>query len=361
MRVSFPVGLRLVGAERSLYWWLKPRALEACLKILVTGADGFIGSHLVEVLLARGHEVSAVCQYNSFNTHGWLDSLTMKNRGEVNVFAGDIRDSGFVRQAIAGHDRVAHLAALIAIPYSYVAPRSYFETNSLGTLNVLEASRAEGVDRVVHTSTSEVYGTAQYVPIDEKHPLVGQSPYSASKIAADQLAYSFWASFDVPVTTIRPFNTYGPRQSQRAFIPSLMIQLLTGGGSLQLGSLAPTRDLTFVEDTARGFAHALESNLGVGETFNMGSGFEVSMADVVAMTMEIAGQERDVVLDEDRIRPIASEVDRLWSNSAKMTEVFDWQPEWGGREGLYRGLESTFAWLRENHENFGYDAAKYVL
>ena len=256
---------------------------------------------------------------------------------------------------------MAHLAALIAIPYSYLAPASYLETNALGTLNVLEACKVNGIERLIQTSTSEVYGTAQYVPIDEAHPLVGQSPYSASKIAADQFAYSYWSSFALPVTTIRPFNTYGPRQSQRALIPSVMVQLLAGESELKLGSLAPTRDLTFVKDTARGFADVLESDKGVGETFNMGSGFEVSMAEVVEMIGEISGQNPRVTLDQDRIRPAASEVERLWSDSSKMAETFGWKPDFGGKDGLYRGLEVTYAWLKDNHKLSGYDASQYVV
>ena len=331
------------------------------MKIFVTGAEGFIGSHLVEELVARDIQVTALAQYNSFNSQGWLSSLGPRALEEVGVVSGDIRDPGFIRHAIAGHDRVAHLAALIAIPYSYSAPASYVETNALGTLNVLEACKVNNVERVVHTSTSEVYGTAQYVPIDEKHPLVGQSPYSASKIAADQIAYSYWSSFSVPVTTIRPFNTYGPRQSQRAFIPSLMVQLLAGATELRLGSLDPTRDLTFVQDTARGFADVLESDGGLGEVFNMGSGFEISMQDVVAMACEISGQSPDITVDRERIRPADSEVERLWSNSSKMLDTFGWQPSLSGREGLYEGLEATYRWLRDNHGRADYDASKYVV
>ena len=331
------------------------------MRVFVTGADGFIGSHLVQELLSRGHDVTALSQYNSFNSHGWLDFIPAELSARVTIISGDIRDAGFVRDSLTDHQRVAHLAALIAIPYSYLAPASYLETNALGTLNVLEACKVNGIERLIQTSTSEVYGTAQYVPIDEKHPLVGQSPYSASKIAADQFAYSYWSSFALPVTTIRPFNTYGPRQSQRALIPSVMVQLLAGESELKLGSLAPTRDLTFVKDTARGFADVLESDKGVGETFNMGSGFEVSMAEVVEMIGEISGQNPRVTLDQDRIRPAASEVERLWSDSSKMAETFGWKPDFGGKDGLYRGLEVTYAWLKDNHKLSGYDASQYVV
>jgi dTDP-glucose 4,6-dehydratase len=225
----------------------------------------------------------------------------------------------------------------------------------------MEAARRSGVSRVVHTSTSEVYGTAQYVPIDEKHPLVGQSPYSASKIGADQVAHSYWASFDVPVTTIRPFNTYGPRQSQRAFIPSVMGQGLSGADRLSLGSLSPTRDLTFVDDTAQGFLDVAEGDGGLGEVFNMGSGFEVTMADVVDMICEIAGRKIDIVEDPDRVRPENSEVERLWSDSSRIHEKFGWTPNHSGRDGLYRGLEKTYAWFRDNYTSAGYDPAQYVV
>ena len=331
------------------------------MKLFVTGSDGFIGSHLVEELLSRGHEVTALVQYNSHNSEGWLGALGRKARSDLRVLHGDIRDSGFMHSAIEGHQRVAHLAALIAIPYSYLAPASYIETNVIGTLNVLEACRQHSVGRVLHTSTSEVYGTAQYVPINEDHPLVGQSPYSASKIAADQIAFSFWSSFDVPVTTIRPFNTYGPRQSQRAFIPSVMVQLLSGGHELSLGSLNPTRDLTFVTDTARGFADALESDEGIGEVFNMGSGFEVSMREVVRMSCEISGRSPKIVVENERVRPANSEVERLWSDSSKMLNAFGWEPKLQGPNGLYEGLEATYQWLKDNQSRGGYEPYKYVV
>ena len=331
------------------------------MKAFVTGAEGFIGSHLVEELVRRGSEVTALVQYNSFSTQGWLSSVDTEVLDHVSIIQGDVRDADFMRGAVRGHQSVAHLAALIAIPYSYVAPSSYLETNIRGTLNVLEAARAVDVERVIHTSTSEVYGSAQFVPIDEGHPLVGQSPYSASKIAADQLAYSYWSSFELPVTTIRPFNTYGPRQSQRAFIPSVMIQLLSGQPTLRLGALEPTRDLTFVKDTARGFAAVIASDLGLGEVFNMGSGFEASMREIVDIACEIGGVNPEVVVDQGRVRPASSEVERLLSNSSKMKDTFGWEPDKKGLAGLREGLQETWDWLSKNHSHAGYNASRYIV
>lgn len=330
-------------------------------KVFVTGAEGFIGAHVIESVLEDGHSVTAYVLYNSFGTAGWLDRSNFVGRDGLRIVHGDVRDADSLQSAVAGHDVVIHLAALIAIPYSYQAPRSYIETNVIGTMNVMEAARRAGVSRVVHTSTSEVYGTAQYVPIDEKHPLVGQSPYSASKVGADQIAHSYWSSFGVPVTTVRPFNTYGPRQSQRAFIPSVIVQMLSGAESISLGSLAPTRDLTFVTDTAEGFRAVAEGTGGLGEVFNMGSGFEISMAEVVEMLVEISGRSVTVTEDPDRVRPENSEVERLWSDSSKMEAEFGWKPEHGGRDGLYRGLEKTYAWFRDNSGEAGYDAKRYVV
>lgn len=331
------------------------------MRFLVTGAEGFIGVHLTECLLSGGHQVTAYGLYNSFGTAGWLDHQGFVGGEDFRVILGDVRDSDSLQSAMAGHDVVIHLAALIAIPYSYQAPRSYIETNVIGTMNVMEAARRAGVARVVHTSTSEVYGTAQYVPIDEKHPLVGQSPYSASKIGADQVAHSYWSSFGVPVTTVRPFNTYGPRQSQRAFIPSVIVQLLSGAESISLGSLSPTRDLTFVADTAEGFRAVAEGTGGLGEVFNMGSGFEISMGEVVEMLSEISGRKVAVTEDPARVRPENSEVERLWSDSSKIQTGFGWKPAHAGRDGLYRGLEKTYAWFRDNSNEPGYDAARYVV
>lgn len=331
------------------------------MKVFVTGAEGFIGSSIVEGLCEAGHDVTAYVLYNSFGKAGWLDSEDFRAHDRVQVIAGDVRDADSLQLAITGHDAVIHLAALIAIPYSYQAPRSYVETNVIGTMNVMEAARRAGVSRVVHTSTSEVYGTAQYVPIDEKHPLVGQSPYAASKIGADQIAHSYWSSFGVPVTTVRPFNTYGPRQSQRAFIPSVIVQMLAGAESITLGSLSPTRDLTFVSDTADGFRAVAEGDGGLGEVFNMGSGFEISMAEVADMLSEVSGRKIPVTQDPARVRPKNSEVERLWSDSSKIDATYGWKPSHAGREGLYRGLEKTYAWFRDNAQEAGYDPNRYVV
>lgn len=330
-------------------------------KVFVTGAAGFIGSHVVEELVNRGYAVTALVEYNSMGSIGWLGSLRRETLDHVEVFHGDVRDGDLMTSLMRGHDFVAHLASLIAIPYSYLAPASYLETNTLGTLNVLNAARSANVSRFVHTSTSEVYGSARYVPIDERHPLAGQSPYSASKIAADQFAFSFWSSFDLPVVTLRPFNAYGPRQSQRAFIPSVSVQLLSGRRELELGSLTPTRDLTYVTDTACGFVDVLGSDLGLGQTFNMGSGFEVSMGDVLHMLCEIAGHQPEIVEVSSRVRPSQSEVQRLLSDSSRMTETFGWRPKLAGDGGLRAGLEATYTWLKDNHTGAGYDAARYVV
>lgn len=331
------------------------------MKIFVTGAEGFIGSHLSEAFSVAGHQLTLFALYNSFGAAGWLDDLGFPGNKDVRVVPGDVRDADSLQAAMVGHEVVIHLAALIAIPYSYQAPRSYIETNVIGTMNVMEAARRTGVGRVVHTSTSEVYGTAQYVPIDEKHPLVGQSPYSASKIGADQVAHSYWSSFGVPVTTVRPFNTYGPRQSQRAFIPSVIVQMLSGAKSIALGSLSPTRDLTFVTDTAEGFRAVAEGKGGLGEVFNMGSGFEISMGEVVEMLSEISGRKVAVTEDSARVRPENSEVERLLSDSSKFERAFGWKPTHGGRDGLYRGLEKTYVWFRDNQNQVGYDAKRYVV
>jgi len=316
-------------------------------KILVTGADGFIGSHLVELLLRKGLDVKAFCLYNSFGTWGWLDKVDDDVKGKFEVFLGDIRDPNGVRTAMKGCDVVLHLAALIAIPYSYHSPDTYVETNVRGTLNVLQAARDLGVEKVVHTSTSEVYGTAQFVPITEEHPLQGQSPYSASKIGADQMAMAFYSSFDTPVSTIRPFNTYGPRQSARAVIPTIITQIASGMRQIKLGALHPTRDFSFVHDTAKGFLEVAASDAALGKVTNIGSGFEVSIGDTAKIIADIMGQEVEFITDEQRLRPDKSEVERLWAGTDKAVERFDWKPEYGGLEGLRRGLEKTVEWFND--------------
>lgn len=315
--------------------------------VLVTGADGFIGSHLVEMLVRQGVKVRAFSLYNSFGTWGWLDRVAPDVQGQFEVFSGDIRDPHGVITAMRGQDVVLHLAALIAIPYSYHSPDTYVDTNIKGTLNVLQAARLLDAERVVHTSTSETYGTAQFVPITEEHPLVGQSPYSASKIGADQMALSFYRSFSTPVTVIRPFNTFGPRQSTRAVIPTIITQLLAGKRQIKLGKLSPTRDFTFVTDTAKAFIAMAESPNVLGEVVNFGSGFEVSVGDTAKMIAEAVGVEVELISDEQRMRPDLSEVDRLWAGIDKAKSLTDWTPAYGGREGFVRGLAETVAWFSD--------------
>ncbi len=330
-------------------------------KVLVTGADGFIGSHLVERLVREGFDVRAFVLYNSFNSWGWLDRCADDVRGRFEVFAGDVRDPNGVREAMRGCDAVLHLAALIAIPYSYHSPDTYVDTNVKGTLNVLQAARDLGVSKVIHTSTSEVYGTARYVPIDEVHPLAGQSPYSATKIAADQLAYAFWASFNLPVMTVRPFNTYGPRQSARAVIPSIMVQIAAGKRRIRLGALSPTRDFNFVADTVSGFLAALRCDAGIGEAVNLGSNYEISVGDTVRLVAEVMGVEIDIDSDESRLRPAHSEVERLWASNARAKELFGWSPAYGGIDGFRRGLAETAAWFSNADNLAGYKADLYNI
>lgn len=330
-------------------------------KVLVTGADGFIGSHLVEQLVHCGYEVRAFVLYNSFNSWGWLDHSAPGIRDKIEIFAGDIRDPHGVRTAMKGCDTVLHLAALIAIPYSYHSPDTYVDTNIKGTLNVLQAARDLGGIKVIHTSTSEVYGTARFVPITEDHPLQGQSPYSATKIAADQMAYAFHASFGLPVTIARPFNTYGPRQSARAVIPTIITQIAAGQRTLRLGSIHPTRDFNFVLDTVAGFIAAAESERGVGEVVNFGSNYEISVGDTVNLIAEVMGVSVDIVTDEARLRPEKSEVERLWAANDKARDLFGWQPRYGGREGFKRGLQETAAWFQNPHNLQAYKANIYNL
>jgi len=331
------------------------------MKILVTGADGFIGSHLTEMLVRAGHEVKAFVLYNSFNSWGWLDHCAVDVKGHFEVFAGDIRDPNGVHEAMRECEVVLHLAALIAIPYSYHSPDTYVDTNIRGTLNVLQAALATGVRRVVHTSTSEVYGTARFVPITEEHPLLGQSPYSATKIGADQLAYSFFASFGLPVVIPRPFNTYGPRQSARAVIPTIITQLAQGKREIFLGAVSPSRDFNYVDDTVRGFIAAMNSDRGLGEVVNFGSNFEISVGDTAALIAEVMGVDVQITTDQARLRPENSEVERLWADNRKAKELFGWEPEYAGREGFKRGLAETAAWFSQPENLARYKSDIYNL
>lgn len=328
-------------------------------KILVTGADGFIGSHLTEALVRSGYDVRAFVLYNSFNSWGWLDHCGADIKGRFEVFAGDVRDPNGVRQAVKGCDAVLHLAALIAIPYSYHSPDTYVDTNIKGTLNILQAARDLGCKRVVHTSTSEVYGTARFVPITEEHPLLGQSPYSASKIGADQLAYSYYSSFDLPVLIARPFNTYGPRQSARAVIPTIITQVASGLRVLKLGSVTPTRDFNFVEDTVGGFIAALESEHGIGEIVNFGSNFEISIRDTVDTIADLMGVEVEIQTEERRFRPVNSEVERLWAANDKAKDLFGWSPAYAGLDGLRQGLMQTIKWFMDPQNLAKYKVDRY--
>lgn len=330
-------------------------------KILVTGADGFIGSHLTEALVRAGHNVRAFVLYNSFNSWGWLDRSAPDVRESLDVFAGDIRDPHGVRKAMHDCDVVFHLAALIAIPYSYHSPDTYVETNVKGTLNVLQAARELNVEKVVHTSTSEVYGSARFVPITEEHPLQGQSPYSATKIGADQLAVSFHTSFELPVSVIRPFNTYGPRQSARAIIPTIITQIANGKKSIRLGATTPTRDFNYVDDTVRGFIAVAESPRAVGEVINIGSNFEVSVGDTAKLIAEVMGKEISIESDADRLRPERSEVIRLWADNSKAERLLGWKPEYAGVDGFRRGLVHTVDWFTHVDNLSGYKPDIYNI
>jgi len=313
--------------------------VEEDMKVLVTGADGFIGSHLTEALLKEGHQVRALAQYNSFNYWGWLEDIEPIDNLEV--VTGDVRDPNYCREICKDIDLVYHLAALIAIPYSYVAPDSYVDTNVKGTLNVCQSARDCGVQRILVTSTSEVYGTARYVPIDEKHPLQPQSPYSASKIGADSIAMSFYNAFKLPITIVRPFNTYGPRQSARAVIPTIISQIAGGMKEIKLGDLTPTRDFNYVEDTCRGFIKLAKCDKAIGETVNIGSNFEISIKNTLDIIKDIMQSDVQFVTDEQRIRPGNSEVFRLWCDNSKIRELTGFEPKYSIREGL----EKTVDWF----------------
>ena len=324
-------------------------------KVLVTGADGFIGSHLTELLLAQNFQVRALAQYNSFASSGWLDDL--EQQPELEVVLGDVRDAAFCRSLCQDIDIVFHLAALIAIPYSYIAPESYIDVNVKGTLNICQAARDAGVKRLIQTSTSEVYGSALYVPIDEAHPLQAQSPYSASKIGADAVAMSFFYSFDMPVTIVRPFNTYGPRQSARAVIPTIISQIAAGKKQIMLGDLTPTRDFNFVTDTCRGFLAVAKSEQAIGETVNIGTGVDVSIGEVLNIIKQLMNSEVEFVCDPQRLRPEKSEVQRLCCNNEKIQRMTDFQPQ----VTLQEGLQKTIDWFIDSRNLAKYSATKYTI
>jgi len=311
------------------------------MKILITGADGFIGSHLTEMLVAQGHEIKALSQYNSFNNWGWLEDINCQSK--IKVFTGDIRDPHYCKHITKDVDIIFHLAALIAIPYSYIAPDSYVNTNIKGTLNICQAAKENGNIRVIHTSTSEVYGTAQYVPIDEEHPLQPQSPYSATKIAADAMAMSFFNAFELPVTIARPFNTYGPRQSARAVIPTIITQIASGMKEIKLGDVTPTRDFNYVDDTCRGFIALAECDESIGETVNIGSNSEITIGDTLNLIKELMGSDVEFVIDKDRIRPSKSEVFRLWCDNTKIKKLTGFE----SKVDIRQGLQQTIDWITQ--------------
>ncbi|NOX34959.1 MAG: SDR family NAD(P)-dependent oxidoreductase [Deltaproteobacteria bacterium] len=330
-------------------------------KILVTGAGGFIGSHLAEELVRQNYKVKAFVLYNSFNSWGWLDNADKAVTDNMEIICGDVRDPFCVNDAVKGCDAVMHLAALIAIPYSYMAPASYVDTNITGTLNILSAAKKSGVEKVIHTSTSEVYGSAMFVPITEDHPLQGQSPYSATKIGADQLALSYYRSFNTPVTIIRPFNTYGPRQSARAVIPTIITQVLSGKKNIKLGHLTPTRDFSYVEDTVNGFIAAARSETCNGEVINLGTGFEISIKDIVEMILRLMGSDMKIETERQRTRPEKSEVNRLCSDNTKAKRLLDWEPAFSNRKGLEKGLEKTIEWFSKKKNISGYKTGIYNI
>lgn len=331
------------------------------MKILVTGSEGFIGSHLVEALVKQGHSVRAFVLYNSFNSWGWLEQLAPEILDAIEVFTGDIRDPFGVKKAMLDCDAVMHLAALIAIPYSYHSPDTYVDTNIKGTLHIVQAARELGIQKVIHTSTSEVYGTARFVPITEEHPLQGQSPYSATKIAADQLALSYYYAFGTPVCVMRPFNTYGPRQSARAVIPTIITQIAAGKSQLKLGALHPTRDFNYVQDTVSGFIAMLHSDKALGEVINIGSNYEISIGETAQLIAEVMDSAISIETDNVRLRPENSEVERLWADNQKAQRLLNWTPSYGGREGFKRGLQETVAWFTHTDNLKRYKADIYNI
>lgn len=330
-------------------------------KVLVTGAAGFIGSHMTEALVREGYNTKAFVFYNSFNSWGWLDHCVSEVKGQFEVFAGDIRDPHGVRKAMEGCDAVLHLAALIGIPYSYHSPDTYVDTNIKGTLNVVQAASDLEIAKVIHTSTSEVYGTAQFVPITENHPLHGQSPYSASKIGADQLAMSFYNSFGTPVSILRPFNTYGPRQSARAVIPTIITQIANDQRQINLGAIHPTRDFNYVEDIVSGFVAALESDKAIGEVINLGSGIAISIGDTAKMIVDLMESKSEIQIETQRLRPKKSEVERLCADNAKAKKLLEWEPKFGGADGFRKGLAKTIEWITDPSNLLTYKSDKYNI
>ena len=328
--------------------------------VLVTGADGFIGSHLVEHLTSLGCNVKAMCIYNSFNSWGWLDTLDVNITNNIDITLGDIRDIKSVNNACKNIDYVFHLASLIAIPHSYNSPYSYLQTNALGAMNIMESCLANNVERVIHTSTSEVYGNLKKMPIKEDDLIFAKSPYSATKIAADQIAYSYYSSFDVPVSIVRPFNTYGPRQSNRAIIPTIITQALTNNKSIKLGALYPTRDFSYIKDTVRGFILAAKSKKSIGETINIGSGYEISIGDLYDIICKLTNVELKVKKDSTRIRPKKGEVFRLKADNKKAKKLLGWTPQYANRQGLIRGLRETIDWFKIDSNLLKYKSDRYT-
>jgi len=331
------------------------------MNILITGSEGFIGSHVTEKLVKLGHKVKCTVLYNSFNSYGWLEDIDKEILKEIEVCFGDIRDFSFVKKNLKNCDSVIHLAALVGIPYSYISPKSYIETNIVGTLNILEAAKEQNLDRIIHTSTSEVYGSAKFIPINEKHSLNGQSPYSASKIGADQLANSYYLSYETPVTTLRPFNTYGPRQSLRAIIPTITCQILKENKEVRLGSLKPTRDFCYIADTVSAFVAALKSKKSIGQTINIGTGYEISIKDLAKLILEIAGRKKVIKCETKRVRPSNSEVNRLCCSNKKAKKLLNWEPAYKGKKGLSIGITKTIEWFKDQENLEKYKSDNFVF
>ena len=332
------------------------------MKIFITGSEGFIGSHLTEKLVKSGHDVKAFVMYNFKNSNGWIDSLTQDIKNSIEIVKGDIRDFDVIKKESKKYDAIIHLAALIGIPYSYYSPQSYVDTNISGTLNILQAVKQNKISRLIHTSTSEVYGSAKLVPIKETHPLYGQSPYSASKIAADQLALSFYTSFNLPLVILSPFNTFGPRQSKRAIIPTIINQIMKGKDkNIKLGNLTPTRDFNYVEDICRGFELALKAKNIFGETINLGSGHEISMKDIALLISSLMNSKIDIKKISERMRPNKSEVMRLCASNVKAKKLLKWKPKFSGKKGLKKGLIKTIEWYQENEISNKDNSDSYVI